>query len=34
MRYAPHLIFLAIIFLAGVCTSNTVKQYLTFLPTF
>lgn len=34
MRYLPHLIFLALIFLAGVSTSNTVKSYLTFLPNY
>lgn len=29
-----HFVFLAVIFLAGVSTSNWVKQYLTFLPSY
>lgn len=29
-----HFMFLALIFLAGVSTSNTVRSYLTFLPSY
>lgn len=29
-----HIIFLALIFLVGVSTSNWVKSYLTFLPSY
>lgn len=29
-----HIIFLLIIFLAGVSTSQTVRGYLTFLPSY
>ena len=29
-----HFAFLALIFLAGVSTSNTVRGYLTFLPNY